>query len=129
MKKLFGVVVAAAMLGAPVAHADSVAGTWLTGPDKKGQVAHIVVKPCGSAFCGQVDKTFDKTGKLIKGPNDGKRVLWDMKAAKVGNYEGKLLLPLYGKTIRGKLSVKGKRLTVKGCMGPICQSQKWTKLK
>ena len=128
MKKFILTVGFTVLWSAGVAQAETLGGTWLTGPDKKGQVAHIVVKPCGAAFCGKVAKTFNKAGKLIKGPNDGKRVLWDMKTAKANVYEGKMLLPLYGKTIGGKLTIAGKGLTVRGCLGPICQSQKWTRV-
>lgn len=115
-----------ALLSSP-AMAEGLAGTWLTGPDQKGQVAHVTLAPCGGAFCGHVLRTFNKSGQKITGPNDGKRVIWDM-TAKAGGYEGKMLLPAYGATVKGRIEPKGNTLTIKGCLAAICKSTKWTRV-
>jgi uncharacterized protein (DUF2147 family) len=108
--------------------AESAAGTWLIGPDQKGQMGHVKMSPCGPSMCGTVIKTFDKAGKQIAGPNDGKRVIWDMKQVAANQFDGKVLLPLYKTTINGKMLVKGNAMTIKGCLGPVCQSQVWKRV-
>jgi len=127
MARIFFYIVIALGLGTAV-RAETPAGTWLTGPDKKGQVAHISLAPCGAAICGHVARTFDAKGRLVKGPNDGKRVLWDITGAAAGKYNAKVLLPAYGATVNGNLQVVGRNLVIKGCLGPVCKSQKWTRV-
>lgn len=111
-----------------VAVAETATGIWLIGPDQKGQMGHVQLSPCGPAICGTVLKSFDKAGNPITGPNDGKRVIWDMKQVASNQFDGKVLLPLYKATINGKMLVQGNAMTIKGCLGPVCQSQVWKRI-
>ncbi|MDQ2089301.1 DUF2147 domain-containing protein [Marimonas arenosa] len=108
--------------------AETAAGTWLTGPDKKGQVGHIRLAPCGSALCGTVLKAFDKAGREVVTPNVGKRVIWDVKPLGSGTYAGRMYVSMLDKNVNGEFRVAGQAMTVKGCLGPICQTQKWRRI-
>ncbi|SEQ81808.1 Uncharacterized conserved protein, DUF2147 family [Thalassovita taeanensis] len=125
----FSVCVVALALMAVPALADALLGVWLTKPDKKGQVAHVVAAPCGQGVCGTIARTFDKAGKAITTPNIGKRIFWDMKPVSPGAYEGRAWLPLHRVEFDGKMAVNGDKLTVRGCIAMVCQSQVWTRLR
>jgi uncharacterized protein (DUF2147 family) len=112
-----------------IAQAEPILGTWLTGPDNKQQVAHMQIVRCGAAICGTVLRAFDKTGQQVTTPNVGKRVIWDMQPEGGGAYRGKVLLPLYRATVDGQFRVAGDSLTLKGCLGPVCKSQSWTRVR
>ncbi|MFD1508271.1 DUF2147 domain-containing protein [Lacimonas salitolerans] len=119
------------VLGLPgMAAAEPILGTWLTGPDNKDQVAHMQLSRCGEAICGKVARAFDQSGDPVTTPNVGKQVIWDVTPETgAGKYNGKVLLPLYGATVNGDFTVAGDHLTLKGCMGPICRSQNWTRVQ
>ena len=61
MKKLMMTV--ALVLTAGAAQADPVEGMWETEVDD-GAYAHINIKPCGSAYCGFIAKSFKDTYKV-----------------------------------------------------------------
>ena len=110
------------------AGAETAAGLWLTGPDQKGQVGHVRMAPCGPSFCGTVVKAIDKSGHEVKTPNVGKQVIWDVKPVGGGNYAGKMYVSHFKATVAGKFKIAGPNMTVKGCLGPVCQSQVWKRL-
>ncbi len=122
-------ILALVLLAGGAAQAEPIVGTWLTGPDNKDQVAHMQITRCGDAFCGTVLRAFDEAGQQVTTPNVGKRVIWDVTAQGNGVYQGKVLLPLYKTTVDGAFQVAGNQLVLKGCMGPICRSQSWTRLR
>lgn len=103
-------------------------GLWLTAPDRKGQVAHIHATPCGASLCGTILRTFDRQGNPVTTPNLGKRVFWDMQPTAPGRYEGRGWLPLKNMQFDGQMHLQGNKLTVRGCIGPLCQSQIWTRV-
>jgi uncharacterized protein (DUF2147 family) len=109
--------------------ADPALGLWLTEADKKGQVAHVAVTECGAALCGKIVKAFDPSGKQITTPNVGKRVFWDMTPLGNGEYEGCAFVPAHNREYAGQMTLKGNRLDVGGCLGPICMSQRWTRVQ
>ena len=115
-------------LAGPVA-AGSPEGMWLTKPDKKGQVAHVQSTACGAAFCGKIVKVFDKNGQPVAdAPNVGKRVFWDMIGT--GNeYRGRAFVPAHNRDYDARMQVNGNSMKVSGCLGPVCQSQTWTRVK
>lgn len=121
---------AVALVVPTAAMSEPILGTWLTGPDNKDQVAHMQIDRCGAAICGKVARAFDSAGQPVTTPNVGKRVIWDVtpKAGR-GAYSGKVLLPLYGATVNGDFDVAGDRLTLRGCLGPICKSQDWSRVE
>ena len=110
------------------AFADPALGTWLTEPDRKGQVAHVRVYECARAICGEIVRTFNAAGQQIAHPNVGKRVFWNMTPAGGGTYEGRAFVPAHNREYAGELLLAGNRMTVMGCLGPICQSQTWTRV-
>lgn len=111
------------------AAAETPAGLWLTGPDQKGQVGHIRMTPCGASLCGTVVTALDKAGRAVRTPNVGKQVIWDVKQDGAGGYAGQMYVSHFKATVAGKFQVKGRKMTVRGCLGPVCQSQVWTRLK
>ena len=121
------VLVAACVLGGS-AMADPALGTWLTEPDKKGQVAHVRVYECAKALCGQIVRTFNAAGQEIAHPNTGKRVFWNMIPEGGGEYEGRAFVPAHNREYAAEMQLAGNRLTVRGCLGPVCMSQLWKRV-
>ncbi len=110
------------------AFADKAEGLWLTGPDKKGQVGHIRMSRCGDALCGKVLKAFDKNGKSVQTRNVGKQVIWGVKPTGDSDYAGTMYVSTFDKNVKGRFLVSGRSMVVKGCLGPVCQSQTWKKI-
>jgi len=129
MHKILALSSAIAVL-AGMASAENVVGTWLTGPDQKGQVAHVDIEPCGGdTVCGTIVRAFDKDGNPVVTKNVGKRIFWDMARQEAqGAYFGKAYVPVFRATYDAGMTLSGNRLKVKGCAGPICKSQTWTRV-
>lgn len=122
---LFALVLACS---APVAHASGPEGLWRTEPDRKGQVAHVQSKRCGAGYCGTIVKVFNASGTHVAAPTVGKRVFWDMTGS--GSvYEGRAFVPAHNRTYDGTMQVQGNHMRVSGCLGPICQSQTWQRVR
>ncbi|MDZ7709150.1 MAG: DUF2147 domain-containing protein [Roseovarius sp.] len=112
-----------------VVSAASVLGTWQTGPDKKGQVAHVEARPCGEAVCGWIVRSYDAEGKPITTANIGKRVFWNMTPVGDGEYRGRAWVPAHDREYAARMALEGRQLTVSGCVGPFCQSQVWSRVE
>ncbi len=108
--------------------AETPVGTWLTPPDAKGVVAHIEARPCGAATCGVIARTYDSRGHPVRTPNLGVRVFWDMVPAGAGLWSGRAFVPAHNRTYASTIQLVGDRLTVRGCYGPVCQSQVWKRV-
>jgi len=114
----------------PAMAADPVIGVWAAPPDGKGQIGHIEVAACGTALCGTIIRAYSPEGKQITTPNVGKRLFWDMRPDGKGAYGGgRVYVPAHRREYDAKMEIKGSRLSVKGCIGPICQGQTWTRVK
>lgn len=111
------------------AHADPSTGLWLTEPDRKGQVAHVDVHKCGTALCGKVLRAFDPSGQQVITRSVGKLVFWNMTAVGGGKYEGRAWVPAHNREYDAAMKLKGHKLKVMGCLGPVCQSQTWTRVR
>ncbi len=124
---------AAAMIvaGAGAALADPVEGTWKTEPGDTGGYLHVAIATCGAAICGTIAQAYDADGSVIGDyEHQGKKMLWDMSAKGGGSYSGgKIWAPDADKTYKSKMSLAGKKLTVKGCVSVICRGQEWTRIK
>lgn len=120
MKKL-AIVAALVALGAP-ASADILLGKWLTAPDENGFSAIIDIAPCGSKICGTNIQSMDPSGKKVTTSSTGTKLMWDMVNKGGGAYAGRVYSPAKKKEYKGKLSLAGDQLNVKGCIGPICLS-------
>lgn len=119
---------AALMMAAP-AQADVAEGVWKTEPDKKGQIGHVKISQCGAALCGTIISAYDKNGKEIRTKNVGKRIVTQMSETQSGTYEGRVLVPVIGRTLNGKMQVSGARLKLSGCLAGICDSQTWVRVR
>lgn len=125
MKRLaLGLAVALATTTAAFA-ADPIEGLWKTQPDD-GAYAHVQIAPCGAAFCGTIQRTFNASGEY-KSPNLGKKLVIDMKPQGGGNYAGKVWRPSNDKIYIGKIKLSGNSMALKGCVagGLLCSSQTW----
>jgi uncharacterized protein (DUF2147 family) len=127
-------VVAALVMGTPLAAAEPVTGSWVTAT-RDGVVR---IAPCGKSLCGTLARFLVtppggadqrdvhnpdaklRTRKLLGVPiltgfsEDG--TVW----------RGTIYDPKSGKSYRSVLRrLAGDRLEVKGCIGPFCQTQVW----
>lgn len=103
-------------------------GVWRTEADRKGQVADVMAEPCDGYVCGTIIRVYDDQGNPVAAPTIGARVFWNM-SPEGGEYVGRAYVPAYRREYQGRLAVNGDEMTVKGCLGPICQSQVWTRLQ
>jgi uncharacterized protein (DUF2147 family) len=127
ISKLYAAVALLA-LSAGAALADPVEGQWKTQADD-GAYAVVTVTPCGPAFCGVISRTFNDSGEYVS-ENKGKAIVWDMVAKGGGSYkDGKIWQPSTGKIYRSKMTLEGGLLKVSGCIGPICKTQTWLRVK
>jgi uncharacterized protein (DUF2147 family) len=122
---------ATVFFAATAAFADPAEGLWKTKPDDNGNFGHVKVQTCGPALCGTLVKAFDGSGKEIKSPNVGKKIIWDMKAKGEGAYgDGKVWSPDRNKTYSSKMVLKGNGLAISGCVLGICRDGgTWTRVQ
>ena len=121
---LMGAAFALGLAGA--AAADPVTGTWKTETGETGGFLHVKIAPCGDEICGVIDKVLGNGNTSI----EGERIIWDMKPKGNGSYSGgRIWAPDVDKTYRSKMALSGNALKVAGCVGPICRSQTWTRLR
>jgi uncharacterized protein (DUF2147 family) len=124
-------IASAAVAAAPA----SINGRWIT-PERD---SIIEIAPCGSFLCGRIAK-YLKTPpqgvdqKDTNNPNKALRVRKLMGTAVLHSliagdkeWRGKIYDPRNGRSYRSVVFLqKNGNLSVKGCLGPICQSQTWT---
>ncbi|MCR9125995.1 MAG: DUF2147 domain-containing protein [Rhodobacteraceae bacterium] len=108
--------------------ADPVEGVWKTQPDD-GAYAHVVMAPCGAAFCGKIARTFDATGEYAS-PNIGKTLVIDMAPDGDGQYRGRVWRPSNDKIYIGKIALQGDTMQLAGCVagGLFCSKQTWSRI-
>ncbi len=128
MKRLL-LAVAATGLGAGIAMADPVLGTWRTEADD-GAYAHVKMQPCGDKVCGVIARTFNAQGEY-KSPNLGKMLVRNMEPQGDGQYEGRVWRPSNDKIYLGKIDLEGNSLRLRGCVagGLFCAKQTWTRVQ
>lgn len=129
MKHLLGAALVAAATFAMPAQAEVAKGLWATQPDDKGQIGHVRIRDCGASLCGTIVKAFDQSGAEINTKNVGKQIVSGMKPASSGVYEGRVLVPILGQTVNGKMEVDGSRMKLTGCLVGICRERVWTKIR
>jgi uncharacterized protein (DUF2147 family) len=136
----FGFVALASILlasgAAAVDTAASINGRWLT----KERDSVIEIGPCGASVCGRIAKFLkappkgndqrdvnNPDAKLRTRKIMGMAILLNLKP-KGKEWHGTIYDPRNGKSYRSVVFLtKNGTLTVKGCYGPICQSQSWAK--
>jgi uncharacterized protein (DUF2147 family) len=69
------------------------------------------------------------SGENKNKPIKGMVIMWGQKSVSGGGYEGGTVLKLAnGKTYKSKAKMlDANKLEVKGCVGPICKAQVWTR--
>lgn len=127
MKKTLIALAGAGMLLASPALADPVHGNWKSAPGDDGAYIHVKISSCGGKICGKITKVVGK-----KNPTSlGKSIIKNMSADGSGKYSGGTIwAPDKNKTYKSKMSLKGNKLKVSGCVagGLICRGQTWTRL-
>jgi uncharacterized protein (DUF2147 family) len=118
------------VLSAGVALAEPAIGTWKTEPGDGGNYAHVRIYECGAALCGVLERAYDASGRAVQSDTVGKRMIWDMAPEGGGAYSGgRIWAPDRDKVYRSKMQLAGDRLSVSGCVGPICRGQEWRRVK
>ena len=118
-----------ALLAAPVSAA-GISGIFQTAPTDDGNVAQVEFTTCGEAFCGEMIRSFNSAGEAIASDNIGKNIVWDMLDQGDGYFKGgRIWDPGKDKTYKSKMTLMGDTLQVKGCIGPFCKAQTWTRVK
>ena len=117
---------------------DTITGDWRT--VRHG--ADVRIEDCGDGTpCGYLvsvsvdtrgDATHDarnKNPKMRARPLQNLPILWGYQKSERGWRSGKLYNPETGQTFRSHLKiVSPNKLKVKGCLGPFCREQIWTRL-
>lgn len=126
------------LLAAPALASGSISGNWVT----QDRDAIVKIGKCGDTVCGRIHKYLvtppNGVGqKDTKNPNKklrnrkllGIAILTGFKPdGKI--WRGKVYDPKTGKTYRSEVSLTApSKLKMKGCIGPFCQGQNWTRAK
>ena len=120
-----GFLTALALVATP-ANADEVFGRWASEPNDEGAFLVVAINACETGICGNI-------AEVHQGADDtliGKPIIWDMAARGGGDYRGGTIwAPDTDKEYRSKMKLDGNMLRVSGCIGPICRSQNWSRVK
>lgn len=121
---------------APLAAAEPITGRWVTA-DKDAVVA---IAKCGKALCGRIERFLilpaggnDQRDVNNSDPDKRQRKLIGTAilsglTADAGVWRGQVYDPKTGRTYTSEVRRKGGgALEVKGCFGPLCQTQEWKK--
>lgn len=122
MKTLFSIISAIALLLGtlmPVSAASS-NGVWLRGKTK----AHIQSFSCGGGLGLKIVKSAKKK-------NVGKVIMCGAKKTGPNKWKGSLTSTEDGKTYTGYVKIKGKTLSLDGCVlgGLVCKNENWSRLR
>ena len=129
---------AASLIAAPAMAADPITGRWIT-PERDSE---ITIGRCGSSYCGRLTRYLvvpeDGVGQRdVNNPDASKRtrkllgiaLLSGFKEEK-NRWRGRIYDPRNGRTYKSFLRRKSaSQLEVKGCWGPFCQTQVWTRAR
>ncbi len=117
---------------------DSVIGVWLVA-SKSG---HVEITRCGGSVCGTIvwlkeerpgQPTLDARNKDPAArvrPIRGSQMLWGFSPGQTGWVNGRIYNAEDGNSYRAELMAPTPdTLKVKGCVGPICQTQTWRRVR
>lgn len=129
MKRIL-ILAATSLICTGAAMADPVYGTWQTTPDDNGNYGHIEIANCDGTICGTLVKSFDSSGATLDSPNNGRKIIWNMKSQGDGAYgKGKVWAPDRDKTYSSKMKLNGNALAISGCILGICRDGgTWTRV-
>ncbi len=113
-----------------------ITGRWLTLEGK----AIVEIVPCGRELCGRIARVLKPRpgGPAVDANNPDKAlrnrpiegiVILSGFAADGDRWKGRIYDPESGRTYRSELKIEGGGLKVKGCIGPFCRSQDWTRAR
>ena len=113
-----------------------VAGHWLT----EGGKAVVEIAPCGSQLCGRIVRLLKpapgRPQTDLQNPDASLRgrpllgLAFLTGFAPAGDrWRGRIYDPESGRTYRSELIGSGAALKVKGCLGPFCRTQTWTRAR
>jgi len=120
---------AALVLAAGAAQAD-LRGVFQTAPNDDGNVGHVEFYDCGGLTCGKLIRSFNSSGQTIQSAATGKNIVSGMVSQGNGKWhKGEIWDPGSDKTYRSKMNINGDKLKVSGCIGPICSSKTWVRIK
>jgi uncharacterized protein (DUF2147 family) len=119
---------------------DSPVGLWKTIDDETKQVKSLVrISESGGAFVGKIEKLTTPgresavcaacEGDLKDKPVTGMTIINGMKKADDGYEGGTIFDPNNGKTYKSKMKLMdgGKKLEVRGYIGPFSRAQVWVR--
>lgn len=121
---------------AAVAQPAPITGRWVT----SDRAALVEVGPCGQALCGRIAKVLvadpAKPTRDVNNPDPGLRgrailgmVFLTGFTAAGDRWNGRIYDPRSGRTYRSTVTSDGATLRVKGCLGPFCRTQVWTRAR
>lgn len=140
LRKFWAAFCSLACLASPAGASEisEVVGTWKT--VRHG--AHVSVVDCGDGSpCGHLiavgngiangftrdEKNPDRS--LRSRPLEGVPILWGYSLRDGSWRDGRLYNPETGQTFRSSLTLLSENtLKVRGCLGPLCRSQTWTRI-
>lgn len=111
-----------------------ITGRWVT----QGGQAVVEVASCGKALCGRIVRILkprpggaavdaNNPDKALRSrPIQGLAILSNFTADD-DHWRGRIYDPESGRTYRSELRGSGGTLKVKGCFGPFCRTQTWTR--
>ena len=136
MKRLLAL--AALVTAAPLLAAQPIEGRWMTAEKD----AVITIDDCGSSLCGKITRFLvpppqgaDQRDVNNSNASQRNRKLLGMPVLTGFSkdddvWRGQIYDPKSGKTYRSIVRRKSaNQLEVKGCIGPFCQTQVWTKAR
>ena len=136
MKRLLAL--AALVTAAPLLAAQPIEGRWMTAEKD----AVVTIDDCGSSLCGKITRFLvpPPQGADQRDVNNSNASLRNRKLLGMpvltgfskddDVWRGQIYDPKSGKTYRSIVRRKSaNQLEVKGCIGPFCQTQVWTKAR
>lgn len=125
-----------AALASPLLAAEPITGKWVT----QDRSAVVSIGACGASLCGKISKFLvtPPDGADQRDINNPKKSLRSRKLMGLpvltgfreedDLWRGEIYDPKKGKTYRSVIRRKSAtELEVKGCIGPFCQTQVWTR--
>lgn len=133
---LAGLLVAFLMSANAVTAAEPITGRWIT----EERDAIVEIKPCGNSYCGRIARFLvpppdGLDQRDINNPDAKKRKRKLLGLAVLSGFKeepslwrGQIYDPKSGKSYRSVIRRKSANtIEVKGCIGPFCQAQTWTR--
>ncbi|MEI9851692.1 MAG: DUF2147 domain-containing protein [Sphingomonas sp.] len=134
MIRIPAALLAAATLAAAAPAPAPIAGRWISAGGK----ALVEIAPCGATLCGKILKLLKTVPGQpvtdVRNPDPAKRNrpfvgLQILTGFAPGgeDWVGTIYDPKTGATYKGYLRIEGAQLKVRGCAGPFCKNQFWTR--